>query len=356
MTDTGTLVVGSFHDIRQILGSKVPGVTYFDKVDHEKTFPANVTLGFRGTFWKIFSDLYEIFSGEHKFTWLDSEWTLRRAFILRSVKPDVQLYLEDRAHVFVALHIVSADGKDGEWINAQAFERGLTEQQLLHSLYQAVGDANNLAQVKTATHRRNLPARFLFPVEDAEMNATAVSLLCFYTLAQLIVWQIDRDHASIELRPDPNDINRKLIAVLRNRARIINVRRYFLTKNITNDKANARITALGRSHINLKAKFDGFIETNDLIEKFFLASSQIRQNRSTKILNITALFIAIIGLPTAVMSMLIALQDNTLIVKNPSTIINQAEYVYFLVISLLISITAVMAIWLLVRYVINRGN
>ena len=351
MADVGTLIIGSFHDIPRIVGTK-----HFDKVDDEKTFPLNVTLGFRGTFWRIFSDIHEIFAGEHQFSWLDSEWTLRCAYIFRSMKRDVQLYLDDRSHVFVALHVVSKDAKDGKWINSRAFENSMTEQELLSSLFKAIGDNNNLAQIRTASHSRNFPARFLFPTEGTQMNATSVAIMCFYAFAQLVVWQIDRDHASIELRADPLDINKNLVAVLRIRARIINIRRYFLTNNITNDRTNSQYVSMARQYTNLQHKFEGFSETNDLIERFFLTSSQIKINLSTKVLNITALFIAVIGLPTAIMSMLISLSENTMIVKEPRKIIDQTDYLYFFTNSLLISIVAVFGIWLLVRHVIDRRN
>jgi hypothetical protein len=346
---SGTVIIGSYHDF-----DLPPATESFNKVDHNTVFPEDVTLGFRGIFWNVFSDIAKVSDTPYEFQWLGEGWRLEAAFVARSFKQDMQLYLEEKYHIFILLHVISMSGKDSIWINQRAFSSKLNEQDLLASLYRAVSGMPGVPDFKRAKHSRNLPARFLIPVGSLNVDTSTAALLSFYSFAQLIVWQIGRDHAAIELKPDPLDINTKLASVLRNRARIINIGRFFLTKNITNNPVRSVIVGNARKHFRIKEKFEGFVETNDLIERFFLTSNQIRQNKTAKVLNVTALFLAIVGLPTAIMSMLIALQDNTMIVKQPKTIIDQSEYISFLGVSLGVSVAAIMVIWLFVRAVINR--
>src|ERR1035438_841022 len=111
------VIAGAFH-----YGMMPANALRFNSVNDSKTFPENVTLGFRGMFWRIFSDVTKLDAACNTFIWLDTEWQLHSGWITRSMKRSIDLYLDDSDHYFVIFHISNKSGIDASTLVSRSEE------------------------------------------------------------------------------------------------------------------------------------------------------------------------------------------------------------------------------------------
>jgi hypothetical protein len=94
------------------------------------------------------------------------------------------------------------------------------------------------------------------------------------------------------------------------------VQRYFLTKNISNAKYTEALAKKIRTELEIETKMDGFLSLNESIEQLLNTTDQLRADRKATILNVIVFVIAATGLPISLMSMLLAINDQTIVIRN----------------------------------------
>jgi hypothetical protein len=286
-------------------------------VQEEFETPRKVTLGFRNIFWETFSEILEVDQFNLEIEWLSEKWTLRSIWIGISVDVELTYSLDDKRNVFVFFELVSATGRDSSYINRATFSLGLNEQTSMAALFEEIckfGKCNSL--LDSLSHDRDFPGRFIHtPKHEVTESVDFVCILLFYSYSLLFIWQINRFQAAIKINAETHEALHQLSEVLRVRASIINVERYFLTTNVTNDPALKQNARDLRSSFALREKFDGYLALNESIEKYIATASQLASERRSRRVTYFVFLFALVSVPLALVQALLSYNGSALFVQ-----------------------------------------
>lgn len=340
------LVGSNFHTSER----RSPTAEYTKERD-DKTFPFDVTLGFRGSFWRVFSSVIQYDHSDFDLVWLGRNWRYREMWVCESRETDLASYLDDPVNVFVLFMLEPLGDQPYEDIRSVMFRLGLDEQKAVDQLISALTGHSIGMYMKTFKHVRDKNALFSWTTfSDDVPHATIVSFVAFYSFALLMTWRIHRDQMMIDLHIDQKEFQQQIRTALHIRTQIINVKRFFMTKNISNNPAVQRIAGSCLQKFSIGRKLEGFLELNESIERHLTTAAQLRADAKSTMLNITAFLIAAIGLPISIISMLVALNSNAEVIKYGSALFFKGSVSLFLFLSVVSSV----ALIALSSYVIFR--
>jgi hypothetical protein len=159
-----------------------------------------------------------------------------------------------------------------------------------------------------------------------------------------MTWKISRDQTSINLKIEDREFRDNMLSVLHIRSQIINVERYFLTKNISNDPKIKSMSRSIKDRFRIQKKLDGFLPLNEAMERHLTTAAQLRTDSKISTLNVTAFIIALLGLPIAAMSMLLAISGENLALTEGLGLLADKSII---ILAASVSIFTVIAIFLL---------
>jgi hypothetical protein len=272
-------------------------------------FPNAVTLGYRDVFWRVFSEVAQHFDQEVDIAWLGVDWTLSSIWVVESREV---AFAKDGADPSDVLLVLCLRPRHGAMPNVRelAFSQGLTEQQAVAALLAACSNPSTDTFLASFRHSRQMNALFLWTSAPSRTPvATSVALFCFYSFALLMIWKVGREQAAIQLTPGSHAYRQQLTALIRLRSLIIDIERLLLTRNISNDPEVVRLAASLRDQFQLRQKLNDLLPMNEAIQRHLDSLAQLRADEKSAVLNLVAFVIAAVGLPVAVMSMLLALNE-----------------------------------------------
>lgn len=288
----------------------------FTRKETKHTFPRNVTLGFRNNFWRVFSRIEQYDKPDVSFEWLGRKWCFYEFWVATSDDIEFAAYLDNPSNIFVIFVLKPVDQEQYTHIRSLAFNRNISEQQAIGELLASLPDQNIRKFLSTFSHSLGLNALFSWSGNfNSEKIDVAVPLFAFYTFCLLMTWKIGRDQTKISLKIENKHFRRQMVSILKLRSQIINVERYFLTKNISNDDEVKRIAASIKKRFQLEGKMRGFLPMNEAMERHLSTASQLRADDKISTLNLTAFVIAAIGLPISTVSMVLAVGVDSDVIK-----------------------------------------
>lgn len=316
--------------------------------------PPNVVLGFRTIFWSVFTRVLEVAKPSEPIDWFEKKWRIESIFIFESAQADDRLGTEDENHLILVIEIIPVDGGDQLNLNDEMFRRGLTEQQFVRDLVQAITLVDKTGVLASLTHDRDLPARFYFSTAGNLGNRLqANALFAFKFFCQLLLWQIEREQISQRITDDIAELGPSMEKLLTIRKKLINIERLFFTRSISNNREAKLLVHQLRERLQLNAKFTRLPAINESLERYYDLRSQLELQRQSESLNHTALAIAGLGLPISVMSMLLAIDLKAPVLTSPDSLFSVPQIQLFLVLSAAGSIIAL--ILLAAVFALNAG-
>ena len=339
------LFVGTnFHCTEHRWGTK----RYMRSADAQ-TFPTNVTLGFRKNFWRVFSSLSEYDTEDFDFEWLGQPWRFRSFWLSDSNNVDFSAYIEDEQNVFLIFVIESLREVEVGSIRQLIFAQGLDEQSALKHLFDCFRDQPFYGLFSVTRHKDNLNALFLW--STSQMTTTlpnAIAMFSFFSFGLLMTWQIARDVTDINLSIEQRYFQQNLEKILRIRGKTINLERYFLTKNISNDHNIKLVASQIKERFQLEKKQERFLVLIQAMEQHVLTAGQLQADKYSRRLNNFVLTLTMVGLPLSLMSMLVAFDpaQNAIFQKGHVILLSRSSLLFFIS-CLLFSSIAVSSIFLL---------
>ncbi|MFY0638921.1 hypothetical protein [Maricaulis maris] len=282
------------------------------------TFPGNVTLGFRGLFWTAFTRLFrQTFLARPEVEFAGLNWRIS-SVCLFEVYSERFPVLEDRQTRYILLVAAKPDRDISvKELNAHTFAQGMNEQAFIKGFFQNLATCPSLDWLDTFKHDRDFPARIQFTFRGRlELQDTGSALAGFYFLAQLLIWQAQREIAQIDVSLVRSSAQPSIRNALSARQKLIEIERLFLTKNISNDSSLKAFASNARKRLRLRMSFDGLMQLNEAIERFHLSASALRQERQTRRLTLIATAVAILGIPISFVSMMMAISDTNFVVRH----------------------------------------
>lgn len=301
----GPILIGSnFH-----VAGVHEAVENFTASTHAKSFPSDVTLGFRHNFWRVFSELSEYEHGEVPFVWLGRKWHLVSLWVAESRDVEFTRGLDDPINIFLIL-VLRSEESSGRTLHDLFFDHDLNEQSAFGALVSALSAEPVYPFLKSFSHSRGLNGVFTWesPAVDVAPSVL-VSIFAFHAYALLIIWKVAREQTNIVLSPSDEQFRKQLHSLLRIRSTLINLDRYLLTENISNHPAVKKLASSLRRRFGLRSKFDRLLPLNEVMQRHLEVVAQLRGDLKSTILNVIAFVIAAIGLPLSVIAAFLALNE-----------------------------------------------
>lgn len=328
----------------------------YTRSKNNKDFPENVTLGFRSNFWRVFSSLTEYDNEDFEFKWLNRRWTFVSLWVVESNGVDFSAYLDEKHNVIVIFVLKLLDDEDPRLLRQWHFQLRMSEQDALQELFQCFRERSFFGFLSTFRHKLNLNALFTWSTPDQMPIGTPLSnviaLFAFYSFAMLVIWNIARELTYINISKDQRYFRQTLDDVLDIRGRIINLDRYFLTKNISNDCEVSKVARDMKGRFELTAKQSNFMPLIEAMERHIVTASQIRADINSRRLNTIVLIVAVVGLPLSLMSMLLAFNPDAVpILKDGMVTISKRSAAIFFGVASAVSLAVIALAYLFIELI-----
>ena len=296
------------------------------------SFPENVTLGLRGTFWNVFEAVISPEVTPFEIELLGYKWTVDNLIVL-DVREDRFPLVDGKQTRYVCLFEVHSDLPESKTIDTLSVEQKLSEQQFVKQLFTAIRSVDGYEWLSSLKHERGLPARFQEEFKgNIDLAETAAALAGFFFLGNLLLWQSQREHSNLDLSEAGRSYRRNVSKLLETRRKLINIERWILTKNISNDPQIKQFAREIKGSLGLVRKYDGLLPLNESIEGHYVSASTLRQERYTKRISTLATVFALIGIPISFLSMLLALSTTSPVVENGPSLFANIGVLRFLLI------------------------
>jgi hypothetical protein len=288
-----------------------PGtVTYgFDTHHDPATDPPRVTLGFRQVFWKCFSDVWTDALEAVPVKWLGRTFRVHHVAYFESIGTALS---ETEGEMFAIAFVVSTTGKSDESFGRIRQLSGLNEQEAIFALLAALPEAMRTSFTDAMAHSHDFPGLAVLKVSDQyKLDVkSALLLFGFFYCGKLMLWRIRRDQADINISLLQHNFRGAIFLTAIQRSRIINIKRFQLTSNTSNDPDVQAGVKHMKEHLNLEREYENDEELNTLVEeylasleKLFSEENRRRIERGVAVFSFIAVpftvfaaFIAVIGL------------------------------------------------------------
>jgi hypothetical protein len=321
-----------------------------------KTFPSNVTLGFRDNFWRVFSRLEAYDSEPRRLHWLGRDWELDSLWVAESRNVAFAQNLDDPVNIFLVFVLEPRSPVDRP-IRDLIFDRGLDEQSAVAELTATLADTPHASFIASFRHTRTLNALFTWDTPQVRvLTSVLVAFFCFYSFALLMIWKVTREQTQIPLVPKPHEFRKQLQAVLKLRTHIINIEQHLLTHNVSNDPAVKIAAKSMRERFGLRFKLQNLLPLNEAIQRHLDVTAQLRDEQNRTIVSAVAAFFAFVGMPISLMSMLLAMNESVPIIKEGMFYIAKGTFLYFIGVTAAISVLSMCAtvgLWVVAQRILR---
>lgn len=343
-----TFFIGSnFHELRNLEALN----TQLNQIDLLKN-PAYVTLGFRGVFNKVFSAAFKIECEQKEIQFLEISWTINSVYLFRVHRGHFPIQ-EGRQTKYLCLFELETDGLNhDESPNDRATKLGINEQGFISELFSELTNYDTYDWLKSLRHDRGWFARLSAEEfeEPRENEFDPIALTAFYYFGLLLIWQVQRELANIDITFGGKKYPSIIKSTLEIRKKILNIERWILTQNITNNAALKKYCVSIKTRLGLARKYENLLPLNESIEKITTSAANANQERHAKKLTVSASVLAILGIPIAFLTLLLTFSpSNTILKDGPALLIKGPVASFFVLYGVpVIVITALIAVivWL----------
>lgn len=344
-----TFFFGSnFHEIRNIstFNGQLDTIDLLEK-------PDTVTLGFRGVFNKVFAAAYRVHCDVLEIEFLGIVWAVKSTYIFRVNRTHFPTQGERQTKYLCLFELETDALEEDQSPNDRATELGINEQTFIAELFSDLSKHEAYSWLKNLHHDRGWFARLSAEefIGSRNNEFDPIALTAFYYLGLLLIWQVQRELANIDITFGGKKYPSIIKSTLEIRKKLLNIERWILTKNVTNNSSLKQYCSLVKSRLGLEEKYEKLLPLNESIEKITISAATANQERHAKKLTVSASVLAILGIPIAFLTLLLTFSpSNTILRDGPALLIKDPVASFFIIYGLpvvIITILIAIIVWLL---------
>jgi len=163
------------------------------------------------------------------------------------------------------------------------------------------------------------------PCSEAEAEHVKPYLFCYYYYAHLICWRLEREQIALKLNvmEEPEEQLLKTISV--HRLRVINLYRYFLTNNRSNNTAVKAFCAQRVEAHKIVPKYERYQKILTEFETYIDNMSTIAQTRGNKAVKKTLNLLAFFAIPLGIFGAIMQLSPHNDIIESPQDVLTNSD-------------------------------
>ncbi|MES2443739.1 MAG: hypothetical protein V4574_12985 [Pseudomonadota bacterium] len=268
--------------------------------------PATVTLGFRQVYRKCFSAAYYDRIEPLAFQWLNQSCRLHEIYYFESIGTSLS---ETEGDTFLLGFTLTVEKADDISFNKIRILSGLDEQGAIFSLIRALPPLIQRDLTDKLHHSLSLPGLASFELDEKyhAKGADAALMFSFFYFAKLLLWRIRRDQADINISLLQKNFREAIFLTAVQRSRIINIKRYQLTSNISNDPDIRSLANELKEGLNLQREYENDEELNTLVEEYLASLEKLFNEESRRRIERGVTVFSFVAVPFTVMATLLAM-------------------------------------------------
>ncbi len=284
---------------------------------------------------------------------LDEPLRLKRASFLVSEKN--KLCGTDQYDYFLALVFECPEGTPFLQIKSQ----GIKDKTLVDAILRSITQKKIVMSEETVHILRifsscNYPGLYIGNVQriqDVKAERTLPYLLAFYYYAHLISWRLERDQIHLNLEEIKSPTANIVKEIMRQRLRVINLCRYFLTNNRSGNDEIVHVCNERIKEHKLQEKYARYNEILESFEIYFANIQALKQEHGTKAVKLALNILAFTAVPLGFIGAFSGLAPTNDIFSNPGVIFGNITIDLWLGFSFLIPVLLLGTSHLMDKYV-----
>ncbi len=287
----------------------------FDEEYDEYVHPLEVTLGFRQVFWKCFSKIRSSAFEDETISWLGEEFLLRQAFFFESIDTSLG---ETDGNLYVAAFVLDCQNEGRKQISELRSIAGQNEQDAIFSLFDAMPEKIKNTFTQHLSHSSNFPGLSNYEIDTTTHSddVTCALLYGFFYWGKLLLWRIRRDQADINISVRQQNFKNAIFLTAIQRSRIINIKRFQLTSNISNNQQIKKTTASMKAHLNLVTEYENDENLNTLFEEYLASLEKLFSEENRRKIERAVQVFSFIAVPFTIFGALIGLKTDAPIIRS----------------------------------------
>jgi hypothetical protein len=324
-----------------------------EAVDTGRALELN-TLGFSNVFSRVFGAVGR--SGEPAtITYMRQRLTIREAYVFFSGKEKLDGSEGDDHVVVLRADGVLPPAEIAHIIDHVRTSERINEQDAVHLLEEAARDTpcgDLLAALEC-----EFPAIQVWDSTGIEVDHDTVAFMAaFYFYGWLTVQRLERAQVAVKLAGTAREVEEGLATIGAQRARVVNLNRYFLTTNrSTLDGVKNLCRTLVR-RFGLREKYRRHLDVHVSLEQHLNNVSSLAQNQRSRRLNQTVAGLTVVAVPAGIVSALMALSVSADLVRRPGTLLSSPRMTILLLASLVVPLLMLTVALVLDRIAVSRMN
>lgn len=185
-----------------------------------------------------------------------------------------------------------------------------------------------------ASEKRHSSGDLIYSLNEVAVRAFPF-YWAFYYYAYMLFLRVDRAQVDMDVRADSDYRDHWVQSLMQQRKRIININRYFLTPDRTQ---NLEIRKL-LTHLSEKYQFEKRMnrikDVQENLEIYFESIHQINQEKKGRTISASVMALTFLGLPFGLMGLVFDSSSESLLISNPSEIFTNTSLLTWISIALL---------------------
>lgn len=314
---------------------------------HAYREPERVTLGFRQVFWKCFSRIRASQYDDVEIDWLGRHFRLEAAIFYESMGTALA---ETEGDLFIASFVVTLPDEEAVSFHGVRAAAGLNEQETIFALLAALPASLRQGLTDRLKHSLDFPGLSVFQVPagcQLDIQTDAI-LYGFFYWAKLLLWRVRRDQADINISIRQKNFKDAIFLTAIQRSRLINIKRFQLTSNISNDPEAGVLAREMKKSLNLEAEYQNDEELNTLFENHLAALEKLFSEENRRRVEVGVAVFSFIAVPFTVLGALLTLNTDAAIVRETLQVLSDNRVL------LLILLSAVMPMLIYLAALLRR--
>jgi hypothetical protein len=303
-----------------------------------------MTLNFRMCFWRIFERVWKI----------EFDRTVTEVFGLPATLSEVHL-LEARPakaregpdYVLVAIFHFDVDAETLARARSNVRERLVSSE--LVTMYETLLRATPAAPVVAALSAELAGHSSWSDTASDTALAHLAYVTGFYHYGWILALRIDREHIRMNLSTREISDRGSAQTILHNRIQLIQIQRYFLNEDRTNNKELQGVCARLRNKYKLEHRFERLSRVHRAMEEHLDNTFKVAQSNATRATNAAIRLLTLCAVPLGIMSVLLTLNLTSSVFSEFNRVATDGTLRILLAASFLAPFVLVFVAWLIDR-------
>lgn len=294
----------------------LPNSDTFDRTDYSNILQS-MTHIFRLNFWSVFSTVSRIKPTKADCLLGGLSATMTDLYLCYSGDDRLD-GVEGENYVVVARFVVNESVERTEEMRTAA---GVSSERKELQIRRVIDECFDTAVMDS--FKSDVPgfSAHVFDWQDEKNNEDAALVSAFYHLGWTILLRLDRDQSGVVINPNEKEILLSSSDIIKQRVRLINVKRRFLSRDRTNQKAVRKLCIELAEKYTLEERFEGLNKVHELFESHLDNASKVMQLRKTRAVSNVLNILTFSAIPLGIMGVLLAIDLSASIISEPASVL-----------------------------------